>query len=282
MALSTYAVFVWDDEAGHWRQRSKVRGASAKAVERAYLAKHPHFDADDIDVKKAAPKPRKTANPSARKKTMKRRPASRRPKSRKVANPRGTPRDADSLYRIRREPLDSGGYTKGRFGKYFGRGEPLFAVETPDGDVLHVRGADRQDAMRNFRSEYKYRKPEYAQARFFGERRAGSAKTPAIVESGFVSLDGNMSPATQARLKALVKSRAPAQYPIEAHENSGDAKILRRRRVEASGRGEYGKNRYVISKTRLPALLIAMVRSGKDEEYDLASSILSTLDVELI
>lgn len=88
-------------------------------------------------------------------------------------NPRGVPKDADSLYRIRREPLNAGGYTAGRYGQYFGRGAPLFAVETPDGDVLHVRGADRQDAMRNFREEYKYHHGgKHRTARFFGEKRA--------------------------------------------------------------------------------------------------------------
>jgi hypothetical protein len=98
----------------------------------------------------------------------------------------------------------------------------------------------------------------------------------------FVSLDGNMSPATQAKLRRLVKERAPLAYRIEAHDNSEDAKVLRRRKVTVSGRGEYGRNKYAISKTRLPGLLIAMTRSGRDDEYSLASGILSTLDVELV
>jgi hypothetical protein len=98
----------------------------------------------------------------------------------------------------------------------------------------------------------------------------------------YVSIDGNMSPATQARLKELLASRAPANYPIEAHYNSEDAKTLHRRKVESSGHGQYSKNRYLISRARLPRLLIAMIRSGKEDEYSLASGILSTLQIELV
>jgi hypothetical protein len=93
-----------------------------------------------------------------------------KPKARKVANPRGTPRDADSLYRMERVSLDRGGYD--RFGQYFGRGAPLYAVTSPDGDVFHVRGSSRAAAMANFREEYKYRHGgQHRTARFFGEGR---------------------------------------------------------------------------------------------------------------
>lgn len=98
----------------------------------------------------------------------------------------------------------------------------------------------------------------------------------------FVSLDGNMSPATQAKLRRLVKERAPLSYPIGAWSNSEDGKVLRRRKVRATGHDSSGRDRYVITRTRLPGLLIAMVRSGREDEYSLASGILSTLDVELV
>lgn len=108
----------------------------------------------------------------AKRKAGRKTSARKRVPSKRVANPRGTPKDADSLYRIRREPLNAGGYTAGRYGQYFGRGEPLFVVTTPDGDELHVRGADRQDAMRNFREQYKYHHGGvHRTARFFGEKR---------------------------------------------------------------------------------------------------------------
>ena len=94
-----------------------------------------------------------------------RNPSRKRVPSKRVANPRGVRKDADSLYRIRREPLNAGGYTAGKFGQYFGRGEPLFAVETPDGNVLHVRAADRSEAMEKIRAKH-------PNARFFGERKA--------------------------------------------------------------------------------------------------------------
>ena len=92
----------------------------------------------------------------------------------KRINPRGVPKDADSLYRIRRQPLNAEGYTPGRFGTYFGHGAPLFVVETPDGDELYVRGRDRQAAMVNFRHEYRYHhngERSHRDARFFGESR---------------------------------------------------------------------------------------------------------------
>lgn len=103
-------------------------------------------------------------------------------------------------------------------------------------------------------------------------------------DEGFesVMLDGNMSPATQAKLRRLVKERAPLSYPIGAWSNSEDAKALRRRKVLATGSDSRGRDRYLISRTRMPGLLIAMVRSGRDDEYGLASAILSTMDVELV
>lgn len=103
---------------------------------------------------------------SARKaaRTRKRNAAKRTP------NPRGTPKDADSLYRMERVSLNAGGYD--RFGQYFGRGAPLYAVTSPDGDVFHVRGGSRAAAMANFREEYKYRhNGAHRSARFFGEGR---------------------------------------------------------------------------------------------------------------
>lgn len=97
----------------------------------------------------------------------------------KVANPRGIPRDSDSLYRMERVSLDAGGYD--RFGEYFGRGAPLYAVTSPDGDVFHVRGGSRAAAMANFREEYKYRHSgKHRTARFYGEGRkvANPSKKP--------------------------------------------------------------------------------------------------------
>lgn len=216
-----------------------------------------------------------------RRSTKKSTAASKRRAPRRVANPRGVRKDADTLFRIRREPLDSGGYTRGKWGKYFGRGEPLFVVETPDGDQHHVRGADRADAIASFRDEWRRTYPD---AKFFGEKRSRESAVETPDEYGSfpsVSLDGNMSPATQVKLKALVKARSPAQYRIEAHDNSEDAKILRRRGVESSGYGQYNKNLYLIPKSRLPRLLIAMLR-GRDDEQDLASAMLTALDIEVV
>lgn len=229
-------------------------------------------------------KPARRKSPRKTTATKARRPAAakRSRLKRKVANPRGVRKDADALFRIRREPLDSGGYTRGRSGgRYFGTGALLFVVETPDGDQHHVRGSDRYDAMASFRSHYGYKYPD---AKFFGEKRPRESAMETADEYGSfpsASLDGNMGPATQAKLKALVKARSPAQYRIEAHDNSEDAKVLRRRGVESSGRGEHGRNLYLIPKARLPRLLIAMLR-GRDDEQDLASSMLTALDIEVV
>lgn len=98
--------------------------------------------------------------------------ARKRVPSKRVANPRGTPKDADSLYRIRLAPLNAGGYD--RFGEYFGRGAPLYVVTTPDGDDLYVRSSHgREAAMENFREAYKHHHGgKHRAARFFGERKA--------------------------------------------------------------------------------------------------------------
>jgi hypothetical protein len=209
--------------------------------------------------------------------------------AKRLPNPRGVPKDADSLYRVRRERLDSGGST--RQGTYFGRDSSglLFIVTTPDGDEFPVRAMDRADAMANFRKEYRRvggLSTPHGSARFFGEKRVANPSNRKRVanpdEFAAVSLDGNMSPATQVKLRRFVKERAPLAYRIEAHGNSEDAKVLRRRKVVASGSGEYGKNKYAIARTRLPGLLIAMIRSGRDDEYSLASGILSTLNIEVL
>jgi hypothetical protein len=83
--------------------------------------------------------------------------------AKRLPNPRGVPKDADSLWRIRREVLDSGGYTKGKYPQYFGRGEPLFAVESPEGNVTHIRAYDKEEAIERI----KRRDPG---AKFLGDR----------------------------------------------------------------------------------------------------------------
>ena len=53
--------------------------------------------------------------------------------------------------KVTREPLDSGGYAKGYFGRYFGNitGEPLFRVVDDEGDLdTHIRASSYQAARR--------------------------------------------------------------------------------------------------------------------------------------
>ena len=110
---------------------------------------------------------RKVANPSCK------------CSGRKVANPRGTPKDAAERWTIRREPLNSGGYTSS--GEYFGRGAPLFvyAGELPGYGVdwngvprvrdiyEHVRASDRASAIAKVLQKY-------PTAKFYGVKKVAN------------------------------------------------------------------------------------------------------------
>lgn len=55
----------------------------------------------------------------------------------------------------RKVRLNVGGYEYGRWGKYYGHGEPLFKIENPSDvgerdEVWMIRGADRKQAILNF------------------------------------------------------------------------------------------------------------------------------------
>lgn len=51
----------------------------------------------------------------------------------------------------KRVRLNAGGYEYGRGGKYYGHGEPLFKIESPDGYFTYmVRGATRNEAILNY------------------------------------------------------------------------------------------------------------------------------------
>lgn len=84
----------------------------------------------------------------------------------KRINPRGTPKDADSLYRMERVALDRGE-------SYYGQGPVLYVVTSPDGAQYNVRGVSRSAAMATFRKEAQYGRNGRAHrtARFFGESR---------------------------------------------------------------------------------------------------------------
>lgn len=54
-----------------------------------------------------------------------------------------------SKIRVRREPLNRGGYT--RTGVYFGTGQPLFFVDGPD---VHIRARNRDHAIAQVRERW--------------------------------------------------------------------------------------------------------------------------------
>ena len=71
-------------------------------------------------------------------------------------------------------------------------------------------------------------------------------------------------------------------YPIEAHSTSAHGKLLRRLRVQPSGVGEYGRNRYVLSPKQLYGLVNRLSNMDPDAGEGLASSIMETLGYEWI
>ena len=59
---------------------------------------------------------------------------------------------------FKREPLNSGGYARGKYGQYFGRGAPLYhyTVEYPNGeeDDGYIRASDRDSARAQLQAKF--------------------------------------------------------------------------------------------------------------------------------
>lgn len=58
---------------------------------------------------------------------------------------------------LTRIPLDRGGYTKGKYPRYYGVGAPLFSLEGEDGEPVpgfasEFRAADREAAIARIRA----------------------------------------------------------------------------------------------------------------------------------
>jgi hypothetical protein len=91
---------------------------------------------------------------------------------------------------------------------------------------------------------------------------------------------------------AHIRSNAPDEdrpylaagqtFAIEAHANSEDGRILRKMRVEPSGVGQYGKNRYELTEKQLYSLIKKLGQSSDDEAMSLGSSIMANLGYEWI
>lgn len=101
-------------------------------------------------------------------------------------------------------------------------------------------------------------------------------------EFEWVSIDGNMSPRTIAALGDLLNERLPDGYSVEAHEGTEEARVLLRRKVEPVGVGRYGKLRWVIPARRMKTLLPSLLRSSREDDMLMGSSILSTLNIEIV
>lgn len=113
----------------------------------------------------------------------KRKAGSKTSARKRVANPRGTPKDAAERWTIRRVTLNAGGYD--RFGEYFGRGAPLYAYEgqlpvmkshlygeygpsSVGRDVYgHVRASDRASAIAKVLQKY-------PSAKFYGVKKVAN------------------------------------------------------------------------------------------------------------
>lgn len=56
---------------------------------------------------------------------------------------------------VKRERLNSGGYTYGKYGRYFGTGQPLYCVESEDYEVtFFIRADHRASALAEARRCY--------------------------------------------------------------------------------------------------------------------------------
>jgi len=58
-------------------------------------------------------------------------------------------------FSLRRVRLNVGGYEYGKYGKYYGRGEPLYRATSENGEILELRGKSRKEAKGTILSELK-------------------------------------------------------------------------------------------------------------------------------
>lgn len=91
-----------------------------------------------------------------------------------------------------------------------------------------------------------------------------------------------MSKEGWARLDKLLRERLTETYPIEAHGTSQDAKVLKAMGVKPTGTGEHGRKRYELTPAKARSLIVRMLKSGDEQQYDLASGMLTTLDIGTI
>lgn len=98
----------------------------------------------------------------------------------------------------------------------------------------------------------------------------------------YVEVSMAMSKEGWARLGKLLRERLTETYPIEAHGTSQDAKVLKAMGVKPTGTGEHGRKRYELTPAKARSLIVRMLKSGDEQQYDLASSMLSTLDIGTI
>lgn len=103
-------------------------------------------------------------------------------------------------------------------------------------------------------------------------------------EHGFEYVEVSMAMSKEgwAKLEELLRERLTESYPIEAHATSQDAKVLKAMGVKRTGLGEHGRNRYVLTPAKARNLIVKMLKSGDEQQYDLASGMLTTLDIGTI
>lgn len=95
------------------------------------------------------------------------------------------------------------------------------------------------------------------------------------------------------KLGAAIKAAVSGPYPVEFHANGEDFDSFNRAvsqgidsRLEAvhftQERGEYGRYQFIIEAASVPVLVRRLINSPHDNDSSLASSICSTLGIELI
>lgn len=170
-----------------------------------------------------------------------------------------------------------------------GMGDPVYAVASSFVGGHTVSSEIVDAALVNLRSNKRLSLSNADQKhlneviRDLEQARASSASGQSRSDTEFpsVSLDGNMSDETVKRLKKLLEERLPDRYPMEFPPGSADDKVASSAKLNAVT-GQYGKNRYVVSKDKLNPLLVRWLLGRSDAARDLATGILGTVQIEVV
>jgi hypothetical protein len=107
----------------------------------------------------------------------------------------------------------------------------------------------------------------------------GRRRKPNGAARAYVTLDGNMAPATVAKLKKLLDKRVPATFQHADYPNSDVAAVMRRAKIAPASTDAAGRYVYRIPKARMMILLPALLRSRNEADEDLGRSFCEHFDI---